>query len=512
MKDKKEQKNKQEEKNKVKQPIDWKKTCMQLLEHVQNIFYDLQDICSELKFRHKKAVKKRQRLKKKLSPEAYKAYRKKELTRQGIVIGAIIAAILLLILLISGIANLIRFGSSPKTVPETETETISETETEIIYPEKTITVGSTGSMLLHSPFIDSYPDEEGEYDFSSIYTYITSYYSEPDFMTCEFEGALGGADLGYSGYPSFKAPDVIIENLRDAGIDLQMLANNHIYDGWSGAFQRTMDVYDEKNIAYTGIRQNRNDKQYYIANINGVEVGFINYTYETTTQTEELGYGSGKSINGLVLETEDGERLNSFDYEKLTEFYAELENNIYRMKQDGARFIIAQMHWGTEYQLEESDLQREIAQTMCDMGVDALIGGHPHCEQPIDVFSTADGTHDMFCIFSEGNALSNQRAYLMTEDLPGGYTEDGVMITLTLHQSASGEVNITDVDLLPTWVYRFENNGSKYYILPLDDVDNLEQNTGISGIYEEAKGSYDRTMEILGEGWQKAKTFFKTGV
>ena len=47
------------------------------------------------------------------------------------------------------------------------------------------------------------------YDFSSIFKYITSYYSAPDFMTCEFEGTLSGSD--YFGYPNFKSPDAIVK-------------------------------------------------------------------------------------------------------------------------------------------------------------------------------------------------------------------------------------------------------------------------------------------------------------
>ena len=44
--------------------------------------------------------------------------------------------------------------------------------------------------------------------------------------------------------------------------------------------------------------------------------------------------------------------------------------------------------------------QREIAQKLCDLGVDALIGGHPHCLQPIDVFQSADGkTADVLYLF-----------------------------------------------------------------------------------------------------------------
>ena len=383
-------------------------------------------------------------------------------------------------------------------VPETETET--ESETAALYPEKDITIGSTGCMLLHSPFIDSYPDAEGNYDFSAIYKYITPYYSAPDFMTCEFEGSLAGPEAGYSGYPLFLSPDVIIENIRDSGVDLQFLATNHVYDGGADGFHRTMQVYNEKNIAFSGIRETNQEKQYTVEEINGVKVGFIDYVYETD--------GEGTNLNGIPLMQEDWDLVNTFDYNDLDSFYAEMKSNIASMKADGARFLIAQMHWGTEYQLEESDYQDQIAQKLCDLGINAIIGGHPHCEQPIDVLDTSDGSGHMFCIYSEGNALSNQRTYLMDE-MPTGHTEDGAMITLTLHQSSDGSVEIRDIDLLPTWVYRYQDNaGSKYYILPLDDVDNIEKTTGISDIRQEAQDSRDRTMEELGPGLEKAKQIY----
>ena len=391
-------------------------------------------------------------------------------------------------------------GGTNKAIPETEIQTESETETTYIYPEKDITIGSTGCMLLHSPFIDSYPDAEGNYDFSSIYKYITPYYSAPDFMTCEFEGSLAGPDAGYSGYPLFLSPDVIIENIRDAGVDLQFLASNHVYDGGSDGFHRTMEVYNQKSIAFSGVREKNTDKQYTIEDINGIKVGFIDYVYETD--------GEGTNLNGIPLMQEDWDLVNTFDYNDLNSFYTEIQHNIASMKTEGAQFIIAQMHWGTEYQLEESTYQDEMAQKLCDLGVNAIIGGHPHCEQPIDVLNASNGSGHMFCIYSEGNALSNQRTYLMDE-MPTGHTEDGVMVTLTLHQDSNGNVTIKDIDLLPTWVYRYQDNaGSKYYILPLDDVANIETTTGISDIKQEAQDSYDRTMEELGPGLKKAKQVF----
>ena len=391
-------------------------------------------------------------------------------------------------------------GAAGKSVPEQETEIQTESETAYIYPEKDITIGSTGCMLLHSPFIDSYPDAEGNYDFSTIYKYITPYYSAPDFMTCEFEGSLAGPDAGYSGYPLFLSPDVIIENIKDSGVDLQFLATNHVYDGGSDGFHRTMQVYDEKNIAFSGIRENSTAKQYVVEEINGIKVGFIDYVYETD--------GEGTNLNGIPLMQEDWDLVNTFDYNDLDSFYKEMQSNIASMKSEGAQFIIAQMHWGIEYQLEEADYQDEMAQKLCDLGVNAIIGGHPHCEQPIDVLDTSDGSGHMFCIYSEGNALSNQRTYLMDE-MPTGHTEDGAMVTLTLHQNSDGSVEIKDVDLLPTWVYRYQDNdGSKYYILPLDDVANIEKTTGISDIQQEAQDSYDRTIEELGPGLEKAKQIF----
>ncbi len=485
-----------------------KKAGARIGERFMDAVYFLQDAYSDFRFRQRKAKRKREQLRKKLPPEKYAAYRKKEILHNALLGVLAATAVVLCILLLVGFVKLIGAAGSKIFSRKTpETEIMTESEAKKIYDEKEITIGSTGCMLLHSPFIDSYPDEEGNYDFASIYQYITPYYSAPDYMTCEFEGALGGDELGYSGYPSFKSPDIIIENIRDSGVDLQFLATNHIYDGWSYAFNRTMEVYEEKGIAYTGTRKTEADQHYYIADIKGIRVGFVNYVYETTSQTD-----GAKSINGLILETEDAPLLNSFDYYNLDPFYEEMEENIREMKAEGAQFIIAQMHWGNEYQLEEADYQREIAQELCNMGVNAIIGGHPHCEQPIDVFENTDGNY-MFCIFSEGNALSNQRTYLMMDEMPTGHTEDGAMITLTLHQDSRGEVTLQDVDLLPTWVYRYsDNDGSKYFILPLDDVANIESTMGIDGIQEEAQASYDRTTEELGEGLAKAKEVFAPAV
>lgn len=460
----------------------------------------------EQKNRREKQKKWEAHLKETMSPEQYQIYLEREKKRRQKIFAGAAGGVLIAAVLIVGAVW--KTTGSVKDEPafglaaEDDGKLEAETENRTVYPEKDITIGSTGSVLLHSPFLNSYADAAGEYDFSSIFQYITSYYSAVDFMTCEFEGALGGPEMGYSGYPNFKSPDAIVKNIRDSGVDLQMIATNHMYDGLSSAFHRTMEVYETNGIHYTGARRTSEDKPYYIADVDGVTIGFMDYVYETK--------GSGVNLNGIPLEQQDWDLVNSFDYNDLDSFYQEADSLIQQMQEDGARFIVANMHWGTEYQLKESSEQRTIAQKLCDLGVDALIGGHPHCIQPIDVFETPESAHKMFCIFSEGNALCNQRKYLMMNEMPNGHTEDGVMVTLSLHQDAEGTVSITDVDILPTWVYRFQNNGSKYYILPLDDAEHLAETTGITDLGDDPQCSRERTLEVLGEGLEKAKSVFQS--
>ena len=54
------------------------------------------------------------------------------------------------------------------------------------------------------------------------------------------------------------------------------------------------------------------------------------------------------------------------------------------MKEEGVQYTIAYMHWGTEYQTQQSQEQTDMAQRLCDMGIDTLIGSHPHLIQPVD--------------------------------------------------------------------------------------------------------------------------------
>lgn len=403
----------------------------------------------------------------------------------------VIAALVCVVVLGGGILALTKWMPLEKTVPVS-----AEPEQE----ETVITVGSAGDIILHRPFLYSsaYRSENG-YDFSSAFTYIKSIYEKFDLMAVNLETTLSGEEAGYSGYPMFKSPDSLADALTGSGADLFLLANNHIYDGGASGFLRTSQYLSDRGILYTGARHSEEEKKYLIQDIEGISVGFVNYVYETPRSD------GSKGINGNVMDSSVAGYLNSFDPNDREAFYEEMEQVMASMKKDGAEFVIAYLHWGNEYQLEETDWQREIAQRLCDMGVDAIIGGHPHVLQPVDVFTSQDGEHKMFCAFSVGNQLSNQRREYVS--LSSGHTEDGLIVGLEITKKGDGEAMLTGVEYIPTWVYH-SSSGPTYYILPADGTGSAEETTGISGTGSETIRSYERTYGIIGEGIEKVKAAY----
>lgn len=364
----------------------------------------------------------------------------------------------------------------------------------------TITVGNAGDVMFHSPMYKASDyKKNGDYDFTECFSYVKEVYEKPDFMTVNMETTLPGKSAGYSGYPMFKSPDSVPDSLAASGVDMLQLANNHINDSGASGFLRTSQILADKKILYTGARHSDQEKKYLIQDIDGIKVGFVNYTYETP-RSDDL-----KGINGNPMDRSVAPYLNSFDPNDMQTFYTEITKILAAMRLEGAEFIIVYPHWGNEYQLKESSQQREMAQRLCNLGVDAIIGGHPHVVQPVDAFESKDGGHKMFCAFSTGNQLSNQRREIMR--LSTGNTEDGLVVNLEISKDTSGRVSLTGAEYIPTWVYKTAS-GPKYYIIPLNDAQNIEKTTGIKGIKGNAKASYDRTYDIIGPGIEKVRASY----
>ena len=371
------------------------------------------------------------------------------------------------------------------------------------YTPSTVTWTAAGDIVFHLPFLESgvyLNSSDGTYDYTSIFDHCRPLLESADFSTVTMETSLAGEEAGYSGYPMFKAPDALADALAADGFDMVNLASNHVYDGLDEGLARTMEVLSQKNLQYMGTRPDTDHKKYNVVDVNGIKVGVLSYVYETTA-----GSGS-KSINGIALSDAAAPLINSFDPSNPDVFYSEVEASLAAMKEEGVQYTIAYMHWGTEYQTQQSQEQTDMAQRLCDMGIDTLIGSHPHVIQPVDVLTSSDGEHQMLCCYAIGNFLSNQRSEYMQAEMPTGETEDSYLLTLTLSSDKKGKVTLTDAAFTPMWTYRYETDaGAAFAVLPVNDTASLEETTGLSSIKAEADESAARTQAIIGEGVEKVK-------
>ena len=394
----------------------------------------------------------------------------------------------------------------------TTTEPTTTEPTTTLPPEptvtSTVTIRSAGDVLIHIPIYQSAKRSDGSYNFDHLFTYSEDIISGCDYFVANLETTLGGTDgRSYSGFPRFNSPDSIIDALKGAGVDCLLTANNHSYDTNGPGVLRTIEKIEEADLDYTGSRKTTDGAKYLVKTIGGIKFGLACYTYETPSSEGR------KSLNGILVDTATAPLINSFNPAKPQSFYDELGANIGKMKKKGADIIAVYIHWGEEYQLTQNAKQQEIAQKLCDMGVDVIIGGHPHVVQPMDLLTSTDGKHKTVCVYSLGNFVSNQRRNLM--GLKTGHTEDGLIFEMTFSKYSDGTVYFDSVDAIPTWVHLYNEGGKKVHaITPLEgNVDKKAAKLGLTKTGDglaQAKASKARTDALVAEGEKKCNEYLSS--
>ncbi len=395
------------------------------------------------------------------------------------------------------------------TGPIETTQTLPTVPTETTLPPAphvvaTASISAQGDLLMHMPVINTASKGGGSYDFSSIYRHLTEVLDGYDYSVANLETTLAGSGVPYRGYPSFNCPDAITDDSRAAGYDMLLTANNHSYDTSMSGVNRTLEQVREAGLASLGTRLSAEEKRYTIVDLNGIQVGMVCYTVSLGKSES----GGPRLNSGAVVKYP--EQVNYFFNDELESFYSEIGGIYDDMMAEGAEASILYIHWGIEYQTKENETQRQIAQKMCDLGFDVIVGGHPHVVQPMALLtSSADPEHHSVCIYSLGNAVSNQRRANM--NLKTGHTEDGVLLGVTFEEYSDGQVFLAGVEALPTWVNMSSVHGQKEYnILPLDGdtMDAWKDRFSLTGsLYENAKASYQRTMDIIGPGLDEIQNY-----
>ena len=244
-----------------------------------------------------------------------------------------------------------------------------------------------GDVLVHEPVYKSGIQSDGTLNYDHFFYNIQSDLDEAEIKIVNQETILGGMELGFSSYPCFNSPQEIGEAEAKAGFNVILHATNHTMDKGYKAIENTINFWKDNypEIAVLGINEKEEDQNnIYIYNQNGFKVALLNYTYGT---------------NGIPLPSDKPYLVNLMDKERIT--------NDVKLAKEQADFVVVLPHWGTEYQHTPDNFQKEYTKLLSDLGVDLVIGTHPHVLENIEIVTNEEG-HQMLVFYSLGNYVSGQ--------------------------------------------------------------------------------------------------------
>lgn len=251
---------------------------------------------------------------------------------------------------------------------------------------QTISMLFAGDAMQHEAQLKDAINSNGSFFYDNNFELIKNEITSADIAVVNFETTLGGSP--YRGYPAFCSPDEFAVALKRCGFDIFLTANNHCLDKGSNGVFRTINILDSLNIKHLGTYKSeyeRNTKYPMIIRKGDVKIGMLNYTY---------GTNGIKAKQGAIV-----------DYIDTTL----IKRDISFCNIKGADIIIANVHWGDEYQLNQNIHQKRLAEWLHKKGVRIIIGSHPHVIQPIEAVTDSCGNIEAITVYSLGNFISNMR-------------------------------------------------------------------------------------------------------
>lgn len=174
---------------------------------------------------------------------------------------------------------------------------------------------------------------------------------------------LGGETESPTSEYRFAGPPEGALTLRNAGIDIVSVANNHMWDYGEDGLRSTLENLRAQEVLSIGASTEPNKRfEPKVLEAKGKKIAFLAIT-ELLNGYENVGAGEFVAFN---------------DSEKLIEVIASIR--------DSVDWVIVSLHAGAEYISKPSSQTVELAHALIDAGADVIIGHHPHVPQPIEIY------------------------------------------------------------------------------------------------------------------------------
>ncbi|MDF2841330.1 MAG: CapA family protein [Clostridia bacterium] len=245
----------------------------------------------------------------------------------------------------------------------------------------TITISAAGDVTLGRDAITAYYgsfDHEVELQ-KSNYSYfmknVKHLFETDDLTIVNLEGPLTKATIAAEKQFRFKGSAVYTEVLKQGSIEAVNLANNHMFDYQDQGYWDTVSNLSGANLGYFGFEHK------YLTEVKGIKIGMLGL----------LGWDSSKQKK------------------------EEIKKAVESLKEQGAgaNLIIASFHWGEERKYTPNKIQKDLGRYCIDIGVDLVLGHHPHVVQGIETYKGKSIVYSMgnFCFGGNKNP-TDKDAYI----------------------------------------------------------------------------------------------------
>lgn len=298
-------------------------------------------------------------------------------------------------------------------MPEETTEMETTTEQPTEDPGKyDFTLCFAGDISLADDAVTTARLGDYENDLSQcISPELLTIMKEADLMCInnEFTFSTNGSPLEGKMY-TFRAHPSKVSILEEMGVDIALLANNHVYDYGEISLLDTLETLNSAGIKYFGAGKNLDEAMSPVYfEIDGKTIAYVAASraekYKMTPQATDESAGI----------------LRCYDPALFIEVIKEADAN--------ADFVIANVHWGTEYSTVLEEAQLTTGKQYIEAGADVIIGSHSHCLQGMEYYNGKP------IIYSLGNYWFNNK------------TLDSMLIQL--HFSGDSDNSELKVEMIP---------------------------------------------------------------
>jgi len=277
--------------------------------------------------------------------------------------------------------------------PNTGEDAAAEEEEEIFDGPVTITVTAAGDCTFGgqdgAKGRRRFMQYAKDYGYDYFFDGVRSIFENDDLTLVNLEGPLTTvekpakkAQFLFHGDPEY------VNILTGSSVEVCNVANNHSRDYGTEGLKETASVLDAAGVGYCGY------SQVYYTRIKGVRVGAMGFTWW------------------------------DYNIRDVAKAIAEAREN--------CDLLIVSVHWGVEYEYDQSYKQEDAGRAMIDAGADLVIGTHPHVFQGIEKYKGKYIVYSLgnFCFAGNANP-SDKRCLIFQQTFsftPGlGIAQAGIM-------------------------------------------------------------------------------------